>query len=32
MAKEFLQMGFCGYLTKPYRVTDLGRILKTVLG
>jgi hypothetical protein len=25
-------MGFCGYLTKPYRVTDLGRILKTVLG
>ena len=32
MAKEFLQMGFCGYLTKPYRVTDLGRILKMVLG
>jgi two-component system, cell cycle sensor histidine kinase and response regulator CckA len=31
MAKEFLAMGFCGYLTKPYRVTDLGRILKTVL-
>jgi CheY-like chemotaxis protein len=32
MAKQFLEMGFCGYLTKPYRVTDLGRILKTVLG
>jgi PAS domain S-box-containing protein len=32
MAKEFLEMGFCGYLTKPYRVTDLGRILKMVLG
>jgi PAS domain S-box-containing protein len=32
MAKQFLDMGFCGYLTKPYRVTDLGRILKTVLG
>ena len=32
MAKRFLEMGFCGYLTKPYRVGDLGRILKTVLG
>ena len=32
MARQFLEMGFCGYLTKPYRVTDLGRILKTVLG
>jgi PAS domain S-box-containing protein len=32
MAKRFLEMGFCGYLTKPYRVNDLGRILKTVLG
>jgi PAS domain S-box-containing protein len=32
MAKQFLEMGFCGYLTKPYRVTDLARILKTVLG
>jgi PAS domain S-box-containing protein len=32
MAKRFLNMGFCGYLTKPYRVTDLGKILKTVLG
>jgi two-component system cell cycle sensor histidine kinase/response regulator CckA len=32
MAKRFLAMGFCGYLTKPYRVTDLGKVLKTVLG
>jgi two-component system cell cycle sensor histidine kinase/response regulator CckA len=32
MAKQYLDMGFCGYLTKPYRVTDLGRILKTVFG
>jgi len=32
MAKQYLDMGFCGYLTKPYRVTDLGRIIKTVLG
>ena len=32
MARKYLDMGFCGYLTKPYRVTDLGRILKTVLG
>ncbi|HYC73021.1 MAG TPA: ATP-binding protein, partial [Opitutaceae bacterium] len=32
MARQFLDMGFLGYLTKPYRVGDLGRILKTVLG
>jgi CheY-like chemotaxis protein len=32
MARQYLDMGFCGYLTKPYRVMDLGRILKTVLG
>ena len=32
MRKQYLDMGFCGYLTKPYRVGDLGRILKTVLG
>ncbi|HWL14052.1 MAG TPA: ATP-binding protein [Opitutus sp.] len=31
MARRFLDMGFCGYLTKPYRVTDLGKVLKTVL-
>ncbi|MSU65829.1 MAG: response regulator [Opitutus sp.] len=32
MARQFLEKGFCGYLTKPYRVTDLGKVLKTVLG
>ncbi|WP_438482637.1 PAS domain-containing hybrid sensor histidine kinase/response regulator [Oleiharenicola lentus] len=32
MARQFLNMGFLGYLTKPYRVADLGRILRTVLG
>ena len=32
MAKRYLDMGFCGYLTKPYRVADLGKVLKAVLG
>ncbi len=32
MARQFLDLGFCGYLTKPYRVGDLARILKKVLG
>ena len=32
MASQFLDMGFCGYLTKPYRVGDLGKMLRTVLG
>ena len=32
MARQYLEMGFCGYLTKPYRVTDLGKVLKAVLG
>lgn len=32
MARQFLDQGFCGYLTKPYRVGDLGRIIKKVLG
>jgi len=32
MAQRFLKMGFCGYLTKPYSVTDLGKVLKAVLG
>ena len=31
-ARKYLDLGFCGYLTKPYRATDLGKILKTVLG
>ncbi|MBL9215462.1 MAG: PAS domain-containing protein [Opitutaceae bacterium] len=32
MARQFLDMGFLGYLTKPYRVGDLGRTLRKVLG
>jgi PAS domain S-box-containing protein len=32
MRRQFLDMGFCDYLTKPYRVSDLGRSLRTVLG
>jgi two-component system, cell cycle sensor histidine kinase and response regulator CckA len=32
MARKFLDAGFCGQLTKPYRVADLGKLLKTVLG
>jgi two-component system, cell cycle sensor histidine kinase and response regulator CckA len=32
MAQRFLDLGFCGYLTKPYRVTDLGKVIKAVLG
>ena len=32
MARQFLELGFCGYLTKPYRIGDLGRIIKKVLG
>jgi len=32
VARKFLEQGFCGYLTKPYRVSDLGKVLKAVLG
>jgi two-component system, cell cycle sensor histidine kinase and response regulator CckA len=32
MARRYLDMGFVGYLTKPYRVGDLGRALKAALG
>jgi signal transduction histidine kinase/CheY-like chemotaxis protein len=32
LMKQYLDMGFCGYLTKPYRVGDLSRIIKKVLG
>jgi PAS domain S-box-containing protein len=31
IARKFLEQGFCGYLTKPYRVADLGKVLKAVL-
>ena len=32
MRRQFLDMGFCDYLTKPYRVGELGKCLRTVLG
>lgn len=32
MARHFLEAGFCGYLTKPYRIADLSKMLKTVVG
>ncbi|KAB2862232.1 MAG: response regulator [Bauldia sp.] len=32
MARRYLEQGFCGYLTKPYRVTDLGKVIKAVVG
>ncbi len=31
MIQRYLDMGFVGYITKPYRVGDLGRVLKSVL-
>lgn len=30
--RRFLEMGFVGYLTKPYRVHDLGSMLRKVVG
>jgi two-component system cell cycle sensor histidine kinase/response regulator CckA len=32
MARRYFDLGFCGYLTKPYRVNDLGKVIKTVVG
>ncbi len=32
LAQRMLDQGFVGYLTKPYRVGDVGRVLKKVLG
>jgi signal transduction histidine kinase len=32
IAKKYVEQGFCGYLTKPYRLADLGKVLKAVLG
>jgi two-component system cell cycle sensor histidine kinase/response regulator CckA len=32
MMNRFLKMGFRGYLSKPYRVGELGKLLKKVLG
>lgn len=31
-AQNFIDQGFCGCLTKPYRIADLGKVLKAVLG
>ena len=30
--RKFMAMGFCGFLRKPYRVGDVGKMLKTVIG
>ncbi|MBK8478249.1 MAG: PAS domain-containing protein [Opitutaceae bacterium] len=32
MMRRYLDMGFYGYLSKPFRVGELGKILKKVLG
>ncbi len=32
MMRRYLDMGFSGYLSKPFRVGELGKILKKVLG
>jgi CheY-like chemotaxis protein len=32
LARRYLDLGFCGYLNKPYRLGELGQVLKTVLG
>jgi PAS domain S-box-containing protein len=32
MALRYLDMGFVGYLAKPYRIGDLGRAIKAALG
>jgi CheY-like chemotaxis protein len=32
MSRRYLNMGFRGYLSKPYRVGELGKMLKQVLG
>ena len=32
MRRQFLDMGFHGYVTKPYRVGEVGRIIRKVLG
>ncbi|MCC5024578.1 MAG: hypothetical protein J6386_18080 [Candidatus Synoicihabitans palmerolidicus] len=32
LARDFLDAGFCGYLTTPYRINELGNMLKAVLG
>ena len=30
MRRQYLDLGFCDYLIKPYRVADLGKSLRSV--
>ncbi len=32
MKRQFIEKGWCNYLTKPYRVTELGKAIKDVVG
>ena len=32
MARQYMDMGFVGYLSKPFRLGDLARAIKSVLG
>ena len=32
LARRFLEAGACGYLAKPYRTVELGKMLRSVLG
>ncbi len=32
MARRYYDMGFVGYLTKPYRAPELGKVIKAALG
>ena len=32
MAQRYFDMGFVGYLTKPYRAAELGKAIKSALG
>ncbi len=32
MRRQFLDLGFCDYLTKPYRIGELGKTLRGVFG
>ncbi len=32
MARRYYDMGFVGYLSKPYRATELGKVIKAALG
>jgi CheY-like chemotaxis protein len=32
LARRFLDAGACGYLAKPYRTVELGKMLRSVLG